>query len=415
MDLYGPVNLKSISGELYCLAVTDDYSTFSWVMFLESKDKTFENLMALSKSWISCTICRSEEFEAIMEPSLRKTSCINIAMSMVFFMILAHLTLPNKMGSLNERIELLLKQQELCFMIQSYMLDFGLRSLERLFFELVNRRKPNLRWLETFGSQRTVLEHNGKFGAKPVEGFFMGYDGPLGRVFLPSINHIVEVQNVGYQIYNIPTHKPGDAWMFDYENLWKYSAPEISPFIVEPVHQESFFEESPIDTLLTPSFDHDGEDHEDVIESLGQSSTPSSGEVNAEENVTNLPQDVIVSADSVPGTLSYHPEDNIIGELHTKNRFSFKCFITQTGPKTFKEALTEESWVNTMQEEFQEFKKLGVWKLVDLRDDKKGINTKWVFKCKCDENGIIDINKVRLVVLGFNQREGIDCNEVYAL
>ena len=77
-------------------------------------------------------------------------------------------------------------------------------------------------------------------------------------------------------------------------------------------------------------------------------------------------------------------------------------------PSTFKEALREESWVNAMQEELQQFEKLGVWKLEDLPKGAKKIGTKWVFKCKRDERGVIVRNKARLVVLGFRQEEGID-------
>ena len=40
MDLFGPTNHKSIGGKWYCLVVTDDYSRFSWVFFLGSKDET---------------------------------------------------------------------------------------------------------------------------------------------------------------------------------------------------------------------------------------------------------------------------------------------------------------------------------------------------------------------------------------
>ncbi|XP_022040508.1 uncharacterized protein LOC110943059 [Helianthus annuus] len=49
MDLFGPVNVKSISGDSYCLVVTDDYSRFSWVACLERKDEIFETLMILFK------------------------------------------------------------------------------------------------------------------------------------------------------------------------------------------------------------------------------------------------------------------------------------------------------------------------------------------------------------------------------
>ncbi|GKA41123.1 copia protein [Tanacetum coccineum] len=43
------------------------------------------------------------------------------------------------------------------------------------------------------------------------------------------------------------------------------------------------------------------------------------------------------------------------------------------------------------------------------------IGTKWVFRNKLDENGIVSRNKARLVAQGYNQQEGIDYDETYAL
>nr|GEU70756.1 copia protein [Tanacetum cinerariifolium] len=42
------------------------------------------------------------------------------------------------------------------------------------------------------------------------------------------------------------------------------------------------------------------------------------------------------------------------------------------------------------------------------------IGTKWVFRNKLDENGIVSQNKARLVIQGYNQQEGIDYDETYA-
>ncbi|XP_035843881.1 uncharacterized protein LOC118490381 [Helianthus annuus] len=81
-------------------------------------------------------------------------------------------------------------------------------------------------------------------------------------------------------------------------------------------------------------------------------------------------------------------------------------------PRTYKEALTEDSWVNAMQEELNQFEKLKVWKLVDLPEGHRKINTKWVFKCKRDDRGVVVRNKARLVVQGFSQQEGIDFTEL---
>ncbi|GJZ80002.1 putative ribonuclease H-like domain-containing protein [Tanacetum coccineum] len=40
MDLFGPTFVKSLNKKMYCLVVTDDFSRFSWVFFLASKDET---------------------------------------------------------------------------------------------------------------------------------------------------------------------------------------------------------------------------------------------------------------------------------------------------------------------------------------------------------------------------------------
>ncbi|GJS90539.1 putative ribonuclease H-like domain-containing protein [Tanacetum coccineum] len=55
-----------------------------------------------------------------------------------------------------------------------------------------------------------------------------------------------------------------------------------------------------------------------------------------------------------------------------------------------------------------------VWKLVDLPNGKRAIGTKWVFRNKKDERGIVIRNKARLVAQGHRQEEGIDYEEVFA-
>ncbi|GJR22468.1 putative ribonuclease H-like domain-containing protein [Tanacetum coccineum] len=40
MDLFGPTFVKSLMKKMYCLVVTDDFSRFTWVFFLATKDET---------------------------------------------------------------------------------------------------------------------------------------------------------------------------------------------------------------------------------------------------------------------------------------------------------------------------------------------------------------------------------------
>ncbi|GJR58089.1 putative ribonuclease H-like domain-containing protein [Tanacetum coccineum] len=93
----------------------------------------------------------------------------------------------------------------------------------------------------------------------------------------------------------------------------------------------------------------------------------------------------------------------------------FACFLSQNEPKKISEALEDESWVDAMQEELLQFKIQKVWVLVDLPYGKKAIGTKWVYRNKKDERGVVDRNKARLVAQGHRQEEGIDYDEVFAL
>ncbi|GJY54819.1 putative ribonuclease H-like domain-containing protein [Tanacetum coccineum] len=51
---------------------------------------------------------------------------------------------------------------------------------------------------------------------------------------------------------------------------------------------------------------------------------------------------------------------------------------------------------------------------MDLPHDKRAIGTKWVYRNKKDERGIVIKNKARLVAQGYTQEEGIDYDEVFA-
>ncbi|GJT64508.1 retrovirus-related pol polyprotein from transposon TNT 1-94 [Tanacetum coccineum] len=78
------------------------------------------------------------------------------------------------------------------------------------------------------------------------------------------------------------------------------------------------------------------------------------------------------------------------------------------------EALGDKSWIVAMQEEINQFIANDIWELVPQPRNMTIIGTKWVFRNKLDENGIVSRNKARLVAQGYNQQEGIDYDETYA-
>ncbi len=65
-----------------------------------------------------------------------------------------------------------------------------------------------------------------------------------------------------------------------------------------------------------------------------------------------------------------------------------------------------------MQEELNNFTRNQVWTLVE-RPDQNVISTKWIFRNKPDEHGVVVRNKARLVAQGFTQIEGLDFGETF--
>ncbi|GJW21834.1 putative ribonuclease H-like domain-containing protein [Tanacetum coccineum] len=159
----------------------------------------------------------------------------------------------------------------------------------------------------------------------------------------------------------------------------------------------------------------------------------------------NLPDEVDVPTNPTLRIHNAHPQSQILGDPNTpvQTRSSLKkiteahalvsyiqanqrsnhkdqqhclfaCFLSQFEPRKVSEALEDGSWVEAMQEELLQFKLQQVWVLVDLPNGAKVIGTKWVYRNKKDERGVVVRNKARLVAQGHRQEEGIDYDEVFA-
>jgi hypothetical protein len=66
-----------------------------------------------------------------------------------------------------------------------------------------------------------------------------------------------------------------------------------------------------------------------------------------------------------------------------------------------------------IKEELNNFTRNEVWHLVP-RPNQNVVGTKWVFRNKQDEHGVVTRNKARLVAKGYSQVEGLDFDETYA-
>ncbi|GJT97208.1 putative ribonuclease H-like domain-containing protein [Tanacetum coccineum] len=111
------------------------------------------------------------------------------------------------------------------------------------------------------------------------------------------------------------------------------------------------------------------------------------------------------------GFLSAIYEGKTHQDLHT---CLFACFLSREEPKRVSKALSDHAWIEAIQEELLQFKLQKVWVLVDLPKGHRAIGTKWVYRNKKDERGIVIRNKARPVAQGHTQEEGIDYDEVFA-
>ncbi|GJZ23196.1 putative ribonuclease H-like domain-containing protein [Tanacetum coccineum] len=130
---------------------------------------------------------------------------------------------------------------------------------------------------------------------------------------------------------------------------------------------------------------------------------------------TNLETTVNVSPIPTSRIHYIHPTTQMLGDPKLAVQTRSKVNKSSRARAFISEALEDESWVDAIQEELLQFKIQKVWILVYLPYGKKAIRTKWVYRNKKDERGIVVRNKARLVAQGYRQEEGIDYDEVFAL
>nr|GEX35262.1 putative ribonuclease H-like domain-containing protein [Tanacetum cinerariifolium] len=161
-------------------------------------------------------------------------------------------------------------------------------------------------------------------------------------------------------------------------------------------------------------------------------------DVGAKADINNM--ESIISVSPIPTTRIHkdHPTSQIISDLSSTTQTRtmargirdqggishmfnedfhtcmFACFLSQEEPKRVHQALKDPSWIEAIQEELLQFEMQKVWILVDLPYGKRATGTKWVYRNKKDERGIVIRNKARLVAQGHTQEEGIDYEEVFA-
>nr|GEX20978.1 putative ribonuclease H-like domain-containing protein [Tanacetum cinerariifolium] len=371
MELFGPTFIKSLMKKMYSLVVTDDYSRFTWVFFLATKDETsgnlksfitkIENLVVHKVKVIRCdngTEFKNREMNQFckMKGILRQFSIARTSEQ--------NEVTKRRNRTIIEAARTMIVDSKLlttfwaeavntaCY-VQNRVLVF--KPHNKTPYELLHGRTPTLCSTRPFGCLVTILntiDHLGKFNGKADEGFFVGYslNSKAFRVF-NSRTRIVE-ENLHIRFSESTPNIVGSEidWLFDINAL-------IRTMNYEPI------------VAGTQS-----NDFEDPKSSHDDGSKPS---CNDEKKV-----------DEDPRNENYElPFDPNMPALEDVSIFNFSSDDEDDG------AMADISNLDTQS---------------------KAKGTKWVFRNKNDKRGIAIRNKVRLVAQGHTQDEGIDYDEVFS-
>ncbi|CAM8980299.1 unnamed protein product [Rhodiola kirilowii] len=298
-------------------------------------------------------------------------------------------------------------------------------------YELLRGRKPNIFHLKVFGCRCFVhnngKENLGKFDARSDEGVFVGYSShsKAYKVFNLRLEQVEESVHVrfdetemnGQRIKDSSTTAMRDAGELQFGDEsdpdWEPPSPndDILPTDVQPVNQTEIAEiQDPADGQI-----------QHVAEVTVNTEIPGEEEVTAGPTPADPEGEVRTTRygrqtrrpDRLGDYQCYTSQQQV--NINSLCQFcGFASFVSLAEPKTTAEALKDPEWVNAMQEELHQFERNKVWRLVPTPKDMNVIGTKWVFRNKLDDKGIVIKNKARLVVKGYNQQEGIDYDETFA-
>nr|GEV26892.1 hypothetical protein [Tanacetum cinerariifolium] len=321
-------------------------------------------------------------------------------------------------------------------------------------------RKPTLSFMRPFGCHVTILstlDHLGKFDRKANEGIFVGYstNSKAFRVFNSRTRIVEENLHVKFSENTPNIAGSGPNWLFDIDALTKSinyktvvtgnqsngsagikpcdnvgkTRMEIVPnkdYILLPLWtQDPLLSSSSKDSpgaRFKPSEEEEKKDAKDPgnedsknnvvdknivygcaddpnmldLEEIGRFSDAKNDDSGADMN--NL--DTYFQVSHVPITRIHkdHPLEQFIRDLHSAPQ-TMRMSKNLEGHGLVLQALKDPSWIESMQEELLQFKLQEVWTLVDLPYGKRAIGSKWVFRNKVDERGIVIRNKARIEVI----------------
>nr|GFC03775.1 hypothetical protein [Tanacetum cinerariifolium] len=227
MDLCGPMRIASINEKRYILVIVDDYSHYTWVHFLRSKDeapaviitflKRITNGIVERQNWTLVEVARTmlifSRAPLFLWAEVIATACFTQNRSIIhrrfnktpyelingrkldisFLYVFGDLCYPKndredigKLGAKEAAITMLIFSRAPLFLwaeaIATACFTQNCSIIHRRFnktpYELINDRKLDISFLHVFGAlcyPKNDCEDIGKLGAKGAIGFFIGY------------------------------------------------------------------------------------------------------------------------------------------------------------------------------------------------------------------------------------------------
>ncbi|GKA94371.1 putative ribonuclease H-like domain-containing protein [Tanacetum coccineum] len=321
-------------------------------------------------------------------------------------------------------------------------------------YELLLGRPPSIRFMRPFGCPITILntlDPLGKFNGKADEGFLVRYsiNSKAFRVFNTRTRKVEENLHINFLGNKPNVARSGLKCLFDIDSLTKSmnyepvtagnqtngdadiktnrtydkDADEVPDKGDDDVSQRNDSTASPSVSTAKPSINTASKNinigslnintDSSIPNDSSMQSLENTGifddayddrEVGAEADLNNLETTMNVSPISTTRIHKDHPKDQIVGDINS---------ATQTRRMT--KISKEHAMIEAMQEELLQLKLQKVWTLIDLPKGNRAIGTKWVYRNKKYERGIVVRNKARLVTQGYTQEEGIDYDEFFAL
>ncbi|GJW20298.1 putative ribonuclease H-like domain-containing protein [Tanacetum coccineum] len=417
MDLCGPMRVASINGKKYIIVIVDDSSRFTWVKFLASKDEAPDFIIKLLKmiqvrlntpvrnirtdngiDFVNQTLCSYYESVGISHETsvARYPQQTGVVKRQNHTLVEAARTML-----IYAKATLFLLAEVVATACYTQNRSIKRRRHGKTPYELLHDIKPNLSYLHVFGAlcyPNNDSEDLGKLQAK-------ANIGPGLQSMTPATSSSGPVPNLIPKQPCIPP--PRDDWDRLFQPMFDeyFNPPTIalSPVLVAVAPKAIDLADSPVST----SIDQDAP-------SKNSTSQGSSSNV----------RPIYTPFESLGRWTKDHPIANVIGDpsrsVSTRKQLQtdamwcyFETFLNSVEPKNFKQAMTEPSWIDAMQEEIHEFERLQVWELVPCPNRVMLIKLKWIYKFKTDKVGRVLKNKARLVAQGFRQEEGIDFEESF--